>query len=469
MKTKQIIKTMAVFFIGNALSKLISFFLLPLYTNKIDPVQYGNYDLAFSFINLLAPLAFFQIWDGMYRIAFDYKDNEDKKVIISNALGFSVIGIVLYLILFFIINCFFEIFYFEYVLIYGLIYGISYLYSSSTRVYLSNKLFVFSGLISTLTTAIVNIVLISGFHWDVKSIYLSATIGLLVQILIIEFRVGVIRHFKLSHIKANLLRQMVKFSIPLCIATISYWLLSGFTKVIIQYFGGGDYANGIYAVANKFSVFITFVVNVIQFAWNETAYLISIEEQAERQKNYESSINIMVIGILFGTAFFCLASKVMFPFMVDSQYYEAIYIVPITIIGTSLNSLASFTGTFFMAEKKTTSIWTTTLIASLVNVVGGYFCTKFFGLLGGVLTLSISFTFLALIRIIIATKMLKIKIKFGKIIIPIITLMFSIISYYLITSILITLFLLLGIIVVFAILFRKHISKIFKLLGKRDI
>ena len=80
-KFKQFIRTALIFLTGSMLSKLVSFFLLPLYTRKIDPGQFGNYDVAMSFINLIVPIAFFQIWDGMYRYSFEYKVKEEKEVV----------------------------------------------------------------------------------------------------------------------------------------------------------------------------------------------------------------------------------------------------------------------------------------------------------------------------------------------------------------------------------------------------
>ena len=465
MKIKRLIKTMAVFFVGNALSKLISFFLLPLYTSKISPVQYGNYDIALSFVNLIAPLAFFQIWDGMYRLAFDYKEENEKNIVISNAIGFSSIGIILYLAMFFVINLIFDIYYFEYVLLYGFIYGIHYLFAFSTRVYLSNKLFVFSGLISTLTTAILNIILILGFGWDIKSIYFSAIIGLLVQIVIIEVKIGIIRHFRIKYIQKTLIRKMVRFSIPLCISTISYWLLSGFTKVLIQAFVG-DYGNGIYAVANKFSTFITFIVTIIQYAWNETAYLISTEETTERTKNYELSMNIMIVGVVFGTACFCLIAKILFPFMVDEQYSESLFIIPISIIGTAANSLASFIGTFFLAEKRTKCIWISTMVSASINVVCGYICVKYLGLIGGIAVLSISFILLALIRMITAMKMFKLKLDIKKTIYCLAILVLSLVIYYSLDNVFITVGGLILITAVLLFLFRKSIKAVLGLIKR---
>ena len=72
------IKTSVVFFLGNILSKLVSILLLPIYTSKLLPEQYGEYDLVITLVNLFTPVAFFQIWEGMYRYAFDYKNAVDK-------------------------------------------------------------------------------------------------------------------------------------------------------------------------------------------------------------------------------------------------------------------------------------------------------------------------------------------------------------------------------------------------------
>lgn len=466
MKVKQLFKTVLIFFLGNALSKLISFFLLPLYTAEINPIQYGNYGIAFAFINLIAPLAFLQVWDGMYRIAFDFEGKKEKNKIVSNALAFSSVGIVLYFAMFFLLRLFFKFEYFELVLIYGLVYGINYIFTFSARVHLSNKLFVFSGVMSTIVTATLNIILMVGFNWDVKSIYFSAICGIIVQMLIIEIGIGVFRHFRFSSLKKDILKQMLRFSLPLCVSTISYWLLSGFTKVLIEQFVG-DYGNGIYEVANKFSVFITFLVTVIQYAWNETAYLISTEEKEERNKSYQVSLNVIITGVTVGTAFFCIFSKIIFPFMIDEKYIEAKALIPIAIIGTAANSLASFVGTFFMAEKKNRFILFSTLSAALFNVVAGYFATKYYGVLGGLTALSLGFLILALIRLLFATKTFNLKIKPWHTILSLLALVGSVVVYYYIESILILIGTLVLLLAILIIAFRKKIKDlVVSLMGK---
>ena len=99
-KLGRFVKTVLVYFIGNVLSKLVSFFLLPLYTSYIPPEPYGTYDFIITFLNLFAPILFFQVWDGMFRRSFDFENTSDKYKIINNAFSVCMLGGVLYFILF---------------------------------------------------------------------------------------------------------------------------------------------------------------------------------------------------------------------------------------------------------------------------------------------------------------------------------------------------------------------------------
>lgn len=431
MKIRRFLETALVFLAGNMLSKLISFFLLPLYTSQIAPDQYGAYDLVMSFINLVAPIAFLQIWDGMFRFAFDYKEDRDKKTVISNTWLVMLMGIVVYFAIFCGLNAFYKFAYFGYVLLYGFAYALHYVYTFAVRVFLKNKLFVFSGLVNTLCTALLNIVLIVGFGWDIKAIYVAATVGSVLQMLIIEWKVGVIRHFRPSKTDKKMIKAMIKFSVPLCIATISYWLLSGFTKVsITENLGAAE--NGMYAVANRFASMITLVVSVVQFAWNESAYMMA--DDKNRTASYRVCIELMMKAVCFGTAILCLAVKVIFPWFVDAQYGAAVWLIPSTLIGVGANALAGFYGTLFMTEKKTGFILVSTLIAAGVNVALTGIAARKFGLMGAVTVLAISFVLLMLLRLIKLCKTHGITLKVGQMILLVAVVSVSVTVFYLVKS-----------------------------------
>lgn len=458
-KIKRFFSTSLVYFAGNVLSKLIVFFLLPLYTAKISPDQYGTYDLVIAAINLVAPILFVQIWDGMFRASFDYTEEKDKYKIISNSLVVCLGGIVAYTAVFVVVQGFFHMEYAPYIFLYGLFSSLQYQYEYVCRAFLANKLYMASGLVNTLLSAIMNIVLIVGFAWDVRSLYLAPTLGTIAQILIIEFKFKTLGHFRVKNVERDTILQMVKFSVPLCFAAVSYWMLTGFTKLITTVILGAA-ENGLLAIASRFSSLVVLVITVFQYAWNELAYLMANDE--DRTSAYNICVDLLLKFGMLGGAGICILIKILFPYLINEQYAAAIAIIPATIIGSMMNSVASFIGTLFMAERKTSNIMYSTMFAALINVLLGWLCTETFGLHGATVALLISFAFLASARLILSKKQLNVRCSFGTIAWLSVALAATIAEYYAVDSLLADIGTILVIVCIFLLSVRKYLAMLFK-------
>lgn len=395
-RLKRFFQTALTYFIGNILSKLITFVLIPLYTNKLTPSEYGNYDLVVTIITLFVSVSFFQIWDGMFRFSFECKEEDEKYDVVCDTLYFYLIGIILYLVVFYFTFRILKFDYFIFALVFGLIYGLQYVYSFIARVFLKNKLFVFSGTVNTLVTVLCNIIFIVYLDYGVASLYLSQISGSIIQILIIEMSVKIRKRFFIHGPNIKIIKKMLKFSIPLCIATISYWLLNGFTKLVINQ-SLGAYENGIYAIASSLANIVVITVNVFQFAWNETAYMMA--NDVNRKMLYKKSIEFLFVTVVYGCAILCIIVKLLFPFMIGSEYSRASEIIPILMIGVSSNAIAGFLGTIFMTERKTSYILISTVCAAFVNISLSKISAVIMGIQGIVLVLSLSFIFLMAIRL----------------------------------------------------------------------
>lgn len=395
-KAKRFIKTATVFLVGNVLSKLVGFFLLPLYTNKIDPEAYGEYDLVITILIFVSAIAFFQVWDGMFRLSFDYEDDKGKYRIITNAAVIYLIGIVIYSLIFALTYVYLKFRFWEYAFLYGVLYAIQYFYSYAARVFLDNKLFAISGVVNTLTVAVTNIVLIVTLHKGVESLYIAQIAGCVAQSILIEIKLHVIQKTALRYIRMDLIRAMLKFSIPLCAASASYWLLTGYTKLVINTVLG-SYENGIYAIATSLSNTSVILINVVQFAWNEMAYLMTREK--DRKATYIKCINLIFVSICYGCAMLCIVVKILFPILIGEKYASAANVVPLLMIGVSANSMAQLLGTFFMTEKATSYVLISTVTAAVVNVLLAKQLSVKFGIMGAVAALSIAFIMLMLVRL----------------------------------------------------------------------
>ena len=78
---KYLAKNIGVLAISNFATKLLSFFLVPLYTSILTTSEYGTYDLFSTTVYLLVPILTLNIQDATIRFSLD--ENYDKKNISS--------------------------------------------------------------------------------------------------------------------------------------------------------------------------------------------------------------------------------------------------------------------------------------------------------------------------------------------------------------------------------------------------
>lgn len=404
-KFTRFFKTAGIFFLGNVITKLMSFLLLPLYTNKIEPDLFGEYSLVLSLTNLVIPLIFLQIWDSVFRFSFDYSNYSEKLKVINDGFLVMVIGSVLYTLMFFGFIHLTTLNHRYLVFLYSLLVGLQYFFGVIARSLQNNKIFVFSGVINSLVTIILNILLILVFNLSVEALYLSSIAGIVIQIFMISYKTRFLSMVSLFNINKNQIKKMLQFSFPLSVSTIAQWLLTGFTQVFIS-FQIGSYYNGLFSVANKFSSLLVLLVGVFQFAWNEMAYMLVKEENNDLY--YSNSIREIFKISVIGSSLFILFIKIMYPFFINEQYYASLKIIPILMLGTTFNTYSGFLGTIFLAEKKSNKLFSTTLGSALINVIGLLVFTPRYGLNGAAVSLAGAFLIGAFARLFLLKKMFNI-------------------------------------------------------------
>lgn len=464
---KQFIKTSGVFFLGNTLTKLISFFLLPLYTLKITPDSFGYYDLTISLINLIVPIIFFQAWDGIFRFTFDYEKKSDKYMVVSNGIVIQILGFIMYLITFFtIINLLnYDVNYKYFIFIYGILSAFQYYYNCVARSFAKNTLLVATGLLNSVISILLNVILITVYNMGIEALYISYIIGTLIQIIILEKGVNIVKNFKLSVISVELIKKLIKFSLPLCVITLSYWLLSGLVRLVISN-DLGMHENGLYGVTNRLSSIIVLVVNVFQFAWYEMSY--SMGKDENKKEYYKYSLDYILKVILYVGSVALLMIKVVFPYMIAEQYRDALMIIPITFIGVLINSYVSFASTLFLAEKDSKKLLLPTLISVLVNIIGLTLLTKNLGLIGATSSLAIAFCVNGLIITIKLKKQYNIKLDALNFLGGISVLTISTVAFYYIEEINYLIAFILFVIIVSMYAFKDTFKFLLKLLKKSN-
>jgi O-antigen/teichoic acid export membrane protein len=461
---KRFIKNSGIYFVGNILSKVILFFMLPIYTAYIPPDQYGTYDMVGAYVTLISGVLFFDIWSAVLRYMFLQNEEGKSKynAVYSGALIFISSG-VLFSIVAYLVGKVAGFQYLPLVIAYGFLTCLLSYYSFVVRGFGKNIIFAVSGIIATITQVVSNLVLIIIARKDFSALYISNIISLIVQIVILECSVGLIRNFSVKFITKELCIKLLKFALPLSVNSLAYWILTGYNRIALTN-DLGTYANGLYTVAGKFSIIITMVANCVQMAWQE---LTSAKTGTANELGmfFSKAVQLYIKMLVCGCLFLIPAIWIVYPILIDAQYSAARTLVSLYVVGTALSILSSFLGSIFGTLLNTRVLFWSSAIGAIVNLLMIHWLMDCFGVNGASLALIISFFLTSLVRVIIVKRTIPFKINMQFIVVGAISLCFCVLCSNT-NKLWVNLLLLVFAFIVAIITFWKYIKSIAKFIFK---
>lgn len=364
---KNLTKSTIIYFLGTVGTKLVSFLLLPVYTAYILPDSYGIYDLNISFATLFASFFFLDIWTGIMKFIFEYKDEKQKREVVYNGLSIFLGSSLLYLATMGGYGLWTGMEYLPGVIAYGFFMCLQSLYGYLARSFGYNTWYALSGIVSTFSTALINIILLVVLGWDYQALYLAYAIGILIQCLMLERKVNVFSLMKRTYYSSEKKRELLKFSLPLCINSVCYWLLTGYNRIVIQKYLG-DAVNGYFAVASKFGGILLIVSSCLSMAWQELAYR-KFDKDSETGRFYSSATNLYIKGLFCGFMVLMPIIYIIFPWLIGNSYLQAKELIPINMLATLAGIMFVFLGNIISTYKRNETVFLSTLAACIVNIL----------------------------------------------------------------------------------------------------
>ncbi|HBC30956.1 MAG TPA: hypothetical protein DC024_06900 [Clostridiales bacterium] len=393
------VKSSGIFFVGSILSKAIVFFMLPVYTKYIAPADYGYYDLSITYITVVSSMLFFDVWTSVMRFMYDSNSETYKYKAIQS--GWHIFGFssLCYAILGTVLACLTDIRYLGWILLYGLFSNIQSMYDFIARGFGKNVEFAISGIINTLITVFLNLIFIVKLGYNFSSLYVSTIIGNVAQIIYLEFKVKLLSRSHLQKTAHALTKQMFFYTLPLCVNSVSYWLLTGFNRVVINTIMG-DTANGIYAVGNKFGAIISLITGCFVYAWQDISFSRQVDDKSNG-KFYSNACQQYLLFLGTGTVLLLPVLNILFPFLVNRAYERAKETIPLFLLVAMTAAYSTFIGNIFYALKDTKAIFKSMVISCLFNLALCYPLIRWLGLDGANLSIFLSFLLNIAIRAVI--------------------------------------------------------------------
>lgn len=427
----KLVKDTMIIAIGKFSTQILSFLLLPLYTSFLTTEQYGTYDFIIALVSFISPFITLTLEESIFRFLIDSKSTRKKKYIISQAIMYILFSTLIFSIIIKVIG---EIYNYEYTNIL-IVYTISVVFISLTNSIVRGmeqiKLFSISNLILGIITIIFNILFIAVLRTGASGLLLSTSIANTSVSIFLFIKLKLNRFINIKNIEKNILKSMIKYSIPLIPNSLSWNIINLSDRlVIISTIGEG--ANGIYSIANKFPTIITTFYGFFNIAWLEKA---SKTVKKDNTNEYYSYVYKNIKTLLISTCILIIAfMPIVFPILINNEYLDAYNYIPILVMGTFFTNMSSFYGGIFIAYKDTKIIGKTTIISAILNLIINIGLIRHIGLYAAAISTCISAFIVYVCRKIIIKKYIKIN-ETRKIWIYYLMLITVMISYYLSNSI----------------------------------
>lgn len=395
-KYRYLFKNVGLMAIGQFGSRMLSFFLVPLYTSVLSTADYGTFDLYGTIVQLLVPVLTLNIYDAVLRFALDGK--EDIKQVHAVAASVFLAGVLTLLILI-VTNLFvgFLPIVNEYPWLFFLFYignALSLLLSNFARGLDDVSATVISGIVTTLTMILLNIWFLIGLGWGLFGYFAANIAGMAAGCLVYVFRLRLWQYPIIPRDMA-LGRRMVSYSSPLIANSVSWWINSASSRYIIIWISGIA-ANGLFSAANKIPSIISMAANLFNSAW----VMSSVKEfdSEDRDGFFSKTCRTFSGAIMICCALLIAGSYILGDFLYRGEFHSAWKLTPLMALGSALSAVAGYLGGIFAAAKQTKIFTYSTVIGCVVNIVLCAILAKLFGVIGAAAAVAISNYVILVIR-----------------------------------------------------------------------
>lgn len=372
---KSLAANMALFAVNAVSTRLISFFLVPLYTYYMSAGEYGITDMSLTVISLVTPIVTLSAGEAVLRFVIGDRNHDAEYTAI--ALGIVALSIPVVAALTPVLNLGFFGGLGEYKGWFVLAYassGLMNICGEIARGLNKVKLIPVCASISSLVTLISAALLIGGVGMGIKGYFVSVSFGPLIAsaLYLIIGRIAKKAIEGMRRIATDpsssllsLFPRMLRYSLPLIPNAVFWWLSSGINRFFIT--GMIDItASGMFAAASKIPGLINTAYSIFQSAWQLSAF------QESREKDLGSFFSTIFTVVQASMTILCASLSFFAPwlssFLLQGETYDAWSMVPTLLLANLLNVLSTFYGTVYTTTMHTSYIMRTTMCGAITCV-----------------------------------------------------------------------------------------------------
>lgn len=411
MKGKRYLAKNIIFLtVGQFGTKFLTFFLVPLYTRVLTSSEYGTFDLYSATVSLLVPVLTLNIADSTTIFLLDKKNKALSSGIVSISLGYYFISLLIFSCLLFVnwIFKFFPVFneYIIYLFLMFAVNGLSNLFLCYARGFDRIKNVSVSGVLCSAVMIALNLIFLLPMKMGLKGYYLATIGGQIIQILYLGFSLKIFREISFKRPEKNLHKEMISYSSPMMLNTVSWWINNVSDRYIVTAMCG-IIENGIYSVAYKIPSILSMFQSIFSQAWTLSA----VQDFDSEDKNgfFSKMYALYNVSMVLICSVLIVFTKVIAKILYTNDFYSAWKYVPFLLISVVFGSLSGYLGGIFAAVKDSKSFASSTVCGAVLNMILNFLLIHFWGALGAAVATAVSYVVVWAIRLYRAMGIIKLR------------------------------------------------------------
>jgi len=406
---KKLGKDTVAFGLSSMASKVMAYFLLPIYTAVLSTEEFGFADTLLTLVNLLYPILTFAISEALLRFTMDTSDKLKRNEYVTATM--TIVGIATLLLL--AAGYFVKFFntklysYWIYVVLLFLGFNFEKCTAYYTKAIGKTRLVALAGVFHTMSLIVTNILLLVVFKVGILG-YIWAMIFSYFATSCFHILGGKLwRYAGFSRVKRETFAIMLRYSTPMIVTIMAWWLNTTSNKYIIE-FSLGISARGLYAAAYKIPTIISSLTNIFIDAWKLTMYSSNKDEVDGSfysvYKNLGKFTALIVIVLSVASE---LVGKIMF----SKDYFSAWKCIPFLAAAVYFSTLTGYLASAITKSKATSRLLVGTLIGASLNIALGILLVPKYGIVAAAITTYLGFMVSWLIRMVQVRKIVEFKIN----------------------------------------------------------
>ncbi|MBN2072474.1 MAG: oligosaccharide flippase family protein [Actinobacteria bacterium] len=408
-----------VYGIGSIIEKAITFILLPLYTTRFTASDYGILGLVTVTGSILAAIFTIGMNYGLLRSYYDYRDEKDRKAVISTAFYIVLLSTFIMLVL-----------------------GLAFSRNFSELIFKSGDYRLhFIIIVITSAFSILNVVPFTVFRVRMKSLQfiILQAVFLLIGIGTIIYLVNYRKWGVLGALTGNLImaavscftlyicirkdivarfikpefKKMLLLGSPLIPGTISVFVFTAIDRYFLNYYTN-THEVGLYNLAYNFGNIVTVLLATpISLVW--PAMYLSVKDHDNAEDFYSRALTYALSISFFLFLIFSLLSKEALKIFSNEEFWDAYAVIPIIVLTYSIWSVRKIINVAVTIKRKTQGMAVIEIIGAVVNIGLNFLLIPRYGIWGAAYATLTTYIVVTLLLFLYNQKLMKLYYEWGRI------------------------------------------------------